>query len=228
VVTAAGGREGLMRAKELHPIAITLDVIMPDLDGWTVLAALRGDPQLADIPVVMTTIVDERRQGMALGAVGYLIKPIDREKLVELMRRFKAPSGLTRVLVVEDDPVQRERLRDWLGPQHWLLSEAENGRVALDRLREKTPDIILLDLMMPEMDGFQLVATLQEHSTWRDIPVIVITARDLNMEERARLNLGVETVLLKEQFGPADLIKKIRHLVAALHRQENRAPEAVT
>src|SRR6202040_2182412 len=94
VVTAAGGREGLKRAKELHPIAITLDVIMPDLDGWTVLAAMRGDPQLANIPVVMTTIVDERRQGMALGAVGYLTKPIDREKLVELMQRFKAPSGL--------------------------------------------------------------------------------------------------------------------------------------
>jgi signal transduction histidine kinase/DNA-binding response OmpR family regulator len=228
VVTAAGGREGLKRAKELHPIAITLDVIMPDLDGWTVLAAMRGDPQLANIPVVMTTIVDERRQGMALGAVGYLTKPIDREKLVELMQRFKAPSGLTRVLVVEDDPVQRERLRGWLGPQQWLLSEAENGRVALDRLKEKTPDVILLDLMMPEMDGFQLVATLQEHPTWRDIPVIVITARDLSMQERARLNLGVETVLLKEQFSPADLIEKIRHLVAALHRQENQVPEAVT
>ena len=228
VVTAAGGREGLKRAKEFHPIAITLDVIMPDLDGWTVLAALRGDPQLADIPVVMTTIVDERQQGMALGAVGYLTKPIDREKLIELMQRFKVPSGHTRVLVVEDDPVQRERLRSWLGPQQWLLSEAENGRVALDRLKEKPPDILLLDLMMPEMDGFQLVATLQEHPTWRDIPVIVITARDLSMEERARLNSGIETVLLKEQFSPADLIEKIRNLVAAQHRQENQTPEVVT
>jgi signal transduction histidine kinase/DNA-binding response OmpR family regulator len=228
VITAAGGREGLLRAKQHHPLAITLDVTMPDLDGWTVLAALRGDPELADIPVVMATIVDEHRHGMSLGAVGYLTKPIDREKLVGLMQRLRAPNGLTRVLMVEDDPVQRERLRDWLGPQQWLLSEAENGRVALDRLKERMPDIILLDLMMPEMDGFQLVATLQEHPTWRDIPVIVITARDLSMEERARLNSGIETVLLKEQFSPADLIKKIRHLVAALHRQENRAPEVVT
>jgi CheY-like chemotaxis protein len=172
--------------------------------------------------------VDERRQGMALGAVGYLIKPIDRKKLVELMQRFKAPSGLTRVLVVEDDPVQCERLRGWLGPQQWLLNEAENGRVALDRLEERTPDIILLDLMMPEMDGFQLVAALQEHPTWRDIPVIVITARDLSMEERARLNSGIETVLLKEQFSSADLIEKIRHLVAVQRRQQNQTPEAVT
>jgi len=227
VITAAGGREGLRQAKQYHPIAITLDVMMPDLDGWTVLAALRGDPELADIPVVMVTIVDERRQGMTLGAVGYLTKPIDRQELVELMRRFKTPSGLTRVLVVEDDPVQRERLRGWLGPQQWLLTEAENGRVALDRLTENAPDIILLDLMMPEMDGFQLVAALQEQPAWRRIPVIVITARDLSTEERARLNSGIETVLLKEQFSPADLIDKIRHLVAAA-RQPEKLPAGVS
>jgi signal transduction histidine kinase/DNA-binding response OmpR family regulator/HAMP domain-containing protein len=227
VIAAGGGREGLRQAKQYHPLAITLDVMMPDLDGWTVLAALRGDPDLADIPVIMATIVDERRQGMTFGAVGYLTKPIDREKLVELMRRFKTPSGLTRVLVVEDDPVQRECLRGWLGPQQWLLTEAENGRVALDRLTENAPDIILLDLMMPEMDGFQLVAVLQEQPAWRRIPVIVITARDLSTEERARLNSGIETVLLKQQFSPADLIDKIRHFVAAA-RQPEKVPEGVS
>src|SRR5262245_13551421 len=144
VITAAGGREGLKRAKEYHPIAITLDVIMPDIDGWTVLAALRGDPELADIPTVMATIVDERRHGMTLGAVGYLTKPIDREKLVDLIAKYRAPSGPTRVLVVEDDAMQRERIRSWLGPQTWLLIEAENGRVALDRLRECIADVIIL------------------------------------------------------------------------------------
>jgi CheY-like chemotaxis protein len=134
---------------------------------------------------------------------------------------------LTRVLVVEDDPVQRERLRGWLGPQQWLLTEAENGRVALDRLTENAPDIILLDLMMPEMDGFQLVAALQEQPAWRRIPVIVITARDLSTEERARLNSGIETVLLKEQFSPADLVDQIRHLVAAA-RQPEKVLEGVS
>src|SRR5207245_4385545 len=108
VITAAGGREGLKRAKEYHPIAITLDVIMPDIDGWTVLAALRGDPELADIPTVMATIVDERRHGMTLGAGGYLTKPIDRDKMVEIMRRYGAPSRPTRVLVVEDEAKQRD------------------------------------------------------------------------------------------------------------------------
>jgi signal transduction histidine kinase/CheY-like chemotaxis protein len=214
VISAAGGREGLKRAKDHHPIAITLDVMMPDIDGWTVLAALRGDPQLADIPVVMATIVDERRQGMTLGAVGYLTKPIDRDKLVEIIRRYGAPSGPTRVLVVEDDATQRERVRSWLEPPQWLVTEAENGRAALERLKDTVPDVIILDLMMPEMDGFQLVAALQQHPQWRRIPVVVVTALDLSAEDRARLNSGVETVLLKESFRPTDLIDGLRRLVA--------------
>ena len=221
VITAAGGAEGLKRAKDHHPIAITLDVMMPDIDGWTVLAALRGDPQLADIPVIMATIVDERRQGMTLGAVGYLTKPIDRDKLVEIMRRYGAPSGPTRVLVVEDDATQRDRVRSLLEPPQWLVTEAENGRAALDRLKDTLPDVIILDLMMPEMDGFQLVAALQQHPQWRRIPVVVVTALDLSAQDRARLNSGVETVLLKETFKPSDLIDGLRRLVAKTRHRES-------
>jgi len=214
VITAAGGREGLKRAKERHPAAITLDVMMPDIDGWTVLAALRGDPALAGIPVVMATIVDEYRRGMSLGAVGYLTKPIDRNKLIELLHQFQPPAGPARVLIVEDDTTQRERVRLWLERQQWLVTEAENGRVALDRLKEAAPDVIVLDLMMPEMDGFQLVAALQQHALWRHIPVVVVTALDLSAEDRARLNSGIEAVMLKETFKPADLIEGLRRLVA--------------
>ncbi|HEY7232339.1 MAG TPA: response regulator [Pseudolabrys sp.] len=226
VITAAGGREGLKRAKEYHPIAITLDVIMPDIDGWTVLAALRGDPQLADIPVVMASIVDEQRHGMTLGAVGYLTKPINRDKLVELVGRYRAPAGPTKVLVVEDDATQRDRVRMWLQPPQWQVSDAENGRVALDRLKQAAPDVIILDLMMPEMDGFQLVAALQEHPQWRRIPVVVVTALDLSAEDRARLNSGVETVLRKESFKPAELIDGLRRLVAEAHKMHRVAEAA--
>jgi signal transduction histidine kinase/CheY-like chemotaxis protein len=227
VITAAGGREGLRLARAHHPIAITLDVMMPDLDGWTVLSALRGDPALCDIPVVVASIVDERRHGMMLGAVDYLTKPIERDKLVAIMGRFRSAVGPTRVLVVEDDAVQRERIRSWLEPQQWLVTDAENGRVALDQLEASSPDVILLDLMMPEMDGFQLVAEMQRDPAWRHIPVIVITARDLTAEDRARLDSGIETVLMKESFSPAELIERVRQMVTEAH-QARKIPEVAS
>jgi signal transduction histidine kinase/CheY-like chemotaxis protein len=213
VVTAAGGAEGLKFAKELRPTAITLDVMMPDLDGWSVLAALRQDPELAEIPVIMITIVDEHRRGIALGAAGYLTKPIDRERLRHVIGRFRAPARPTRVLVVEDDAVQRERMLGWLEGPQWTVREAENGREALNRIQENKPDVILLDLMMPEMDGFAVVAALQKEAGWQAIPVIVITARDLDAKDRERLNSGVQSVLVKERFRPADLVERVRRLV---------------
>jgi signal transduction histidine kinase/CheY-like chemotaxis protein len=213
VVTAAGGVEGLKLAKELRPSAITLDVMMPDLDGWSVLATLRQDAELAEIPVIMITIVDEHRRGIALGAAGYLTKPIDRERLHRLVSRFRAQVPPTRVLLVEDDAVQRERMRGWLEGPQWNVQEAENGREALNRIQERKPDVILLDLMMPEMDGFAVVAALQKEVGWRDIPVIVITSLDLDAKDRARLNSGVQSVLAKERFQPADLVERIRRLV---------------
>jgi CheY-like chemotaxis protein len=213
VVTAAGGLEGLKLAKELRPVAITLDVIMPDLDGWSVLAALRQDSDLAEIPVIMVTILDEHRRAVALGAAGYLSKPIDRERLHHLVGRFRASARSTKVLVVEDDPLQRERVRGWLEGQHWVVQEAENGREALARLQADKPDIILLDLMMPEMDGFSVVAALQKDDAWRDIPVIVITSLDLGASDRERLNSGVQSVLVKESFRPTELVERIRRLV---------------
>jgi signal transduction histidine kinase/CheY-like chemotaxis protein/HAMP domain-containing protein len=213
VVTAAGGLEGLKLAKDLRPIAITLDVMMPDLDGWSVLAALRQDADLAEIPVIMITILDEHRRGVALGAAGYLTKPIDRERLHRMVSRFRASARPTRVLLVDDDKDQRERLRGWLQGEQWAVQESGNGREALTRLQADKPDVILLDLMMPEMDGFAVVAALQKEPRWRDIPVIVITARDLDAKDRERLNSGVQSVLVKETFRPAELVERIRRLV---------------
>jgi adenylate cyclase len=213
VATAAGGLEGLKLAKDLRPIAITLDVMMPDLDGWSVLAALRQDPELAEIPVIMITILDEHRRGVALGAAGYLTKPIDRERLHRMVSRFRAPARPTRILLVDDDKDQRERLRGWLEGEQWAVQETANGREALTRLQAEKPDVILLDLMMPEMDGFAVVAALQKEPRWRDIPVIVITARDLDAKDRERLNSGVQSVLVKETFRPAELVERIRRLV---------------
>jgi CheY-like chemotaxis protein len=226
VVTAAGGLEGLKLAKELRPTAITLDVMMPDLDGWSVLAALRQDAELAEIPVIMVTILDEQRRSVALGAAGYLTKPIDRERLRRLIGRFRAPARPTSVLLVEDDEAQRERVRAWLDGGQWSVQEAANGREALARLQNGKPDVILLDLMMPEMDGFAVVAALQKEARWRDIPVIVVTARDLDTQDRERLNSGVQSVLVKDMFRPAELVERIRRLVGGT--QVNSGKEAAS
>jgi two-component system, NtrC family, sensor kinase len=220
-MTAAGGLEGLKLAKELRPIAITLDVMMPDLDGWSVLAALRQDAELAEIPVIMVSILDEQRRAASLGAAGYLTKPIERERLRRLVGRFRVPARPTRVLLVEDDADQRERLRGWLDGAQWALQEAANGREALARVQAEKPDVILLDLMMPEMDGFAVVAALQKEPRWSDIPVIVVTARDLDAKDRERLNSGVQSVLVKETFRPAELVERIRRLARSKPQVES-------
>ncbi len=225
VVTASGGLEGIKLAKELRPAAITLDVMMPDLDGWSVLAALRQDADLADTPVIMATIVDEQRRGATLGAAGYLVKPIERERLRALVQRFRSADSPARILIVDDDATQRERVRSWLEDQNWSIIEATNGREALRKLFETKPDLILLDLMMPEMNGFQVVAALQQSKDWQNIPVIVITAHDLTATERERLNSGVVSVLVKESFRPADLVSRIRRLIPSERKQ---VPEAVS
>ena len=222
VATAAGGLEGLRRARELKPLAITLDVMMPDLDGWSGLAALRQDPQLAEIPVIMVTILDEQRRGMALGVAGYLTKPIDRERLRGAVRRLRTPARPARVLLVDDDELARRRIRHWLEAEHWSVDEAAGGQAALARIAAAQPDVILLDLMMPEMDGFELVAALQADALGRDIPVIVITALDLSVSDRARLNSGIESVLLKDDFKPEELVRRIRRLVQARERAKDR------
>jgi signal transduction histidine kinase/DNA-binding response OmpR family regulator len=226
VATAAGGLDGLKRARELKPLAITLDVMMPDLDGWSVLAALRQDPQLAEIPVIMVTILDEQRRGMALGVAGYLTKPIDRDRLRTAVRRLRTPARSARVLLVDDDELARRRIRFWLEAEQWSVDEAESGRTALARIAAAQPDVILLDLMMPEMDGFELVAALQTDALGRDIPVIVITALDLSEQDRARLNSGIESVLVKNDFRPEELVRRIRRLVQTRERAKDRKSRA--
>jgi len=212
VVKAAGGHEGLRLARELHPAAITLDVMMPDLDGWTVLAAIKGDPELADIPVILMTIVDEKNRGYSLGATDYMVKPIDRERLTAVLRSICGAAG-RRVLLVDDDETMRRGVRLALEPDGWQVSEAENGRVALARLAETRPDVIMLDLMMPEMDGFEFLVEMRSRAAWREIPVLVVTAKDLSAEEHSRLNGDVERVLQKGASNLEDLLRELGRIL---------------
>jgi CheY-like chemotaxis protein len=208
VATASGGHEGLRLARELHPAAITLDVMMPDLDGWTVLAAIKGDPELADIPVILITIVDEKNRGYSLGATDYMVKPVDRERLTGVLRNICGAGG-RHALLVDDDDMMRRGMRRALEQDGWQVSEAENGRIALARLAETRPDIIMLDLIMPDMDGFEFLVEMRSRAEWRDIPVLVVTAKDLTVEERGRLNGDVERVLQK---GASELTELLREL----------------
>ncbi len=212
VVTASGGHEALRLAHELHPAAITLDVMMPDLDGWTVLAAIKGNPELADIPVILLSIVDDKKRGYALGATDYMVKPVDRAKLSGVLRNVCGAVG-RQVLLVDDDDLMRRAMRQALEQDGWQVGEAENGRVALARLTEVKPDIIMLDLMMPEMDGFEFLVEMRSHAEWRDIPVLVVTAKDLTAEERSRLNGDVARVLQKGAAELDDLLREIGRLL---------------
>jgi len=213
VVTAGGGREGLEFARELHPSVITLDVFMPDLDGWSVLQAIKKDPDLNRIPVIMMTIADEKQKGFTLGAAGYLTKPVDRAQLAELLNRFKAHATTPRVLVVEDNLTDREMMRRLLVGEGWEVTVAVNGRKALERLKSDHPNLVLLDLMMPEMDGFEFLAEFRKNPKFAFTPVIVVTAADLSPVDHQRLSGGVEHILQKAASSREDLLQQIRSLI---------------
>ena len=197
VVTAGSGEEGLRLAYKLKPAAITLDVLMPDMDGWSVLRALQVDPVLRDIPVVMLSVVDDKSKGYALGATNYLTKPVDRDLLHHTLARYYKSGEPCSVLLVEDDKATREIMARTLEKSDWQVTEAGNGREALDRLAQEKPQLILLDLMMPVMDGFDFMLEMRANSEWEDIPVIVLTAKDLTEEDRRILNGRVKQIVEK-------------------------------
>jgi PAS domain S-box-containing protein len=213
VETAAGGEAGLRLARELHPDVITLDVMMPGMDGWAVLSELKADPELADIPVVMLTIVDNKNLGYALGAADYLTKPIQRDRLLSLLEKYCPPSEPATVMVVEDDPETQVVIRRLLEKAAIQVVVAENGRVALERLAENQPGLIFLDLMMPEMDGFQFVDHVRQHEAWRSIPIVVVTAKDLTAEDRLRLNGYVTEIIQKGARGQEELLAEVSKMV---------------
>ena len=221
VVTASNGDEGLELARKLRPSLITLDVLMPERDGWSVLQELKSDPELSAIPVLMLTICDDKGKGYALGASEYMIKPVDRGRLRQLLEKYRRRGR--RILIVEDDTDTRQWLGRTLLGESWQVSEAENGRVGLQRVAEGRPDLILLDLMMPEMDGFEFLAKLRNERASRDIPVIVLTAADLSESDRRRLNGGVERVLQKMASSRDQLLHQLRELVARYVEPEGQA-----
>jgi signal transduction histidine kinase/CheY-like chemotaxis protein len=210
LLAAGSGEDALRLAREKKPDVISLDVLMPGMDGWTVLRALKADPVTAPIPVVMVSMLDDRDIGHALGASDYLTKPFDRQKLVTTLRRFRREGKERPVLVVEDDASTREVIKRALERDGWSVNEADNGRRGLQSVARQVPDLIVLDLIMPEMDGFEFVAELRKSESGRKIPVVVVTAKEVTEEDRRRLNGQVRRVLHKGSFSREELASELR------------------
>ncbi|PZO81314.1 MAG: hybrid sensor histidine kinase/response regulator [Mesorhizobium amorphae] len=210
VRVAADGRSGLASAEALKPQIILLDVTMPRMDGWEVLRSLKADPGLAAIPVIMCTVIEEQHLGFSLGAADYLVKPIDWERLKESITRIAPLTPQGDVLVVEDDADTRQRLQTFLARENWTVTEAENGRIGLDKAEARRPDLVLLDLNMPEMDGFTFLRNFRSQPASADVPVIVMTARDLSAAERAELKGNAARVIEKGSLALGDLANQLR------------------
>jgi PAS domain S-box-containing protein len=224
---APDGESGLARVRTLRPDAIILDIRMPRLDGWSVLSTLRSDPDLGSIPVIVLSMLDDRNVGYALGAADYLTKPVDARQLISSLSRF-CPDREAPILLVEDDPGARERVRRVLERDGWQVEEAENGRAALALLPETRPQLIILDLMMPEMDGFELAARLREDTRWRALPVLVLSALDLSAEQRRRLSGSVDVIMQKGGSELEALLPEIRSLLDSARsaaEAESTSPE---
>lgn len=214
VETAADGEAGLRMAKQWRPDVITLDVLLPGKDGWSVLSVLKADPDLSNVPVIMLTITDDRQTGFSLGAADYLTKPFDRKQLAGLLRKYTRGAG-GPVLVVEDDEEARAIVSHALEKEGLAVLQAENGAVALEQIARREPCLILLDLMMPVMDGFQFIAELRQNPAWGRIPVVVMTALAVGEQERRQLNGYVERILQKGVYTHDQLLRQVRDLVAS-------------
>ena len=227
VVSASAGSEGLSLARKIRPDVISLDVLMPGMDGWSVLEQLKEDVETADTPVIMVSILDEKKIGYTLGATDYLIKPIDRDRLLQVMNRHCRGRLDGPVLLVDDDEAARDITGKILESHDLEVIQAGNGKEAIDILEQVLPQIILLDLMMPVMDGFEFLEAVRERAEWRAIPVIVITAKDLTEADHERLNGMVRSVIGKGKYSESDLLSSLRTVLRQATAGGNNSINAI-
>ena len=214
VVGAARALEGIVKAQDLQPHAITLDIMMPGMDGWEAISRLKSDPTTANIPIIVLSILDNKELGYRLGADEYLVKPVDRDALTRVLQRFEGRGH--EVLVCDDDPVVIELTRQLLEDDGWTVRGASNGQQALDQIGQKRPDVLLLDLMMPVMDGFETLGRLRANPDTADLPVIVITAKDLAGDELAELRANTSRVIEKDGLDRDRILRELRIAMKAV------------
>jgi signal transduction histidine kinase/CheY-like chemotaxis protein len=214
---ARTGTAALAMARELQPVAITLDILLPELDGWEVLVRLKHEEATRDIPVIVVSVVDNPELGMALGALDYFVKPVDADAFLKSLTRFKFKrepgSGEFRVLVVDDLPANRELLTGVLEPAGFKVIVADGGEQGIRLAKTSNPDLVLLDLMMPGVNGFDVVDALRADKSTRSIPIMILTAKDLTEEDKRQLNGQVSTVLSRRSTATADLLGLLKDVV---------------
>lgn len=215
VVGLTRGERVVEEAKRLRPYAITLDVIMPDKNGWEIIQELKSDPETRDIPIIVCSIVSDTQKGLSLGVTDYLVKPILEQDLLDALERLSEGDDTTHVLVVDDNADDRKLLRRILEDAGYIVREAAGGAEAIVMIIEQSPDLVVLDLMMPEVDGFAVLENLKGHELTRQIPVVVVTAKELTADEQALLDEGVESLLQKALFDQEQLLQDV---AAALRR----------
>jgi len=219
VAVAHDGEEGLALARRLRPAAIMLDILLPRLDGWEVLARAKADSDLAAIPVIIVSMLDERGKGFALGAADYLVKPVSREGLLTTLRRVNLVAnvevGPPRVLAIDDDPLALDLIDAALTPEGYMVLAARSGDEGLALAQQEHPAVIILDLLMPEVDGFTVVERLRADLATAAIPIVILTAKSMTPEEKARLNGQISCLAQKAELNRSALVDLVRGLCAA-------------
>jgi CheY-like chemotaxis protein len=220
IAVARDGEQGLELARQLRPRGIILDIRLPRLDGWEFLARAKADPELATVPVVIVSMVDERNRALGLGAADYLVKPVTRDELLKALTRVTPLPAYGKVLAIDDDPMTLELLQAVLEPVGYTVLTARNGEEGVALARSEAPDLVLLDLVMPVPDGFTVVEQLKNDAATRAIPIVILTSKTLTVDEEGLLRGRIVHLARKAEFDREALLALIRRLMVA------RAPAA--
>jgi CheY-like chemotaxis protein len=215
VAVAGDGPDGLDAVRCHHPCAVVLDIRLPGMDGWEVLAALKADPQTASTPVIVVSILDEPGRGLAVGAAEYLVKPVSRDDILAALTRVGVlPEASRTLLTIDDDPLAVELVRGVLQPEGWTVLAATDGQAGVAMARSRRPSAVLLDLLMPGTDGFAVLEALRADPATMGIPIIVLTAKTLTGEDKERLRGRIWDVAQKGDFKPAVLVDLVHRAAA--------------
>lgn len=219
VVHADSGEKALKMAYLYKPFAITLDLIMPDMDGWEVLQNLKDDPRTRDIPVLIISVSDEKETGIALGAVSFLTKPVDEKLLLNEINKI-SQNNSRKIMIVDDNELDRSTMADAILKEGFSTFALSDGRECVSMLEQNKPDVLVLDLVMPGMDGFQVLSHIRSNDHTSDIPVIIVTAKDLTAEERERLSGNVVNILKKSVDSPLELGRKLKAMISSIEKAQ--------